>query len=160
MKKVSIQSSSKLTKLFSRLAIFAIVAAVILNGDFMCGQRLAIAQTPEVTEQVEGPIDESVLNETSDSSGNLESKTDSTGSVDSEDTILPERKFRSIHFVQIAVIAIVIIWGYSLVMSGKLGMGWMVLTAILGVFGYFGKMFKSLFHEVTSSNEVGDWEDE
>jgi hypothetical protein len=72
----------------------------------------------------------------------------------------PARRFTSTHAVQLLTIATLIIWGYSLVMSGKHGMGWMVLASILGVLAYFGRLFRSMFQEVTSENEVKDWEDE
>jgi hypothetical protein len=78
-----------------------------------------------------------------------------------DETEVPEaRTFQLAHVFQILVIATIIIWGYSLVMSGKRGQGWQVLMAIAGVFAYVLRAFKSVFVEVTSSNEVSDWDDE
>jgi hypothetical protein len=62
--------------------------------------------------------------------------------------------------IQLLVLAAIIIWGYSLVMSGKHGMGWKVLASVLGVLGYVLRLFRGVFQEVTTDNEVGDWEDE
>jgi hypothetical protein len=70
------------------------------------------------------------------------------------------RAFTLVHVFQILLIATVIIWGYSLVMSGKHGQGWLVVMAIGGVFAYLLRAFRSVFQEVASSNEVSDWDDE
>jgi hypothetical protein len=155
MIKVSIQTLSKFNGSFSNLAILAFFAAITLQCPLI-GTRSAIGQTPEIAEQ----IDDNFQNETIDASEKPESNSVAEKSVGDESASAPARKLTLTHIVQLSFIAILIIWGYSLVMSGKLGVGWMVLSGILGVLGYFGRMLKSLFQEVTASNEVGDWEDE
>jgi hypothetical protein len=155
MKTVSIQSLSNFIRSFSSLAILTAIAAVTLQCT-LADPRSAIGQTSEIAEQ----IDESCAKETIDASENPESDFPFVKSVNEEPTSSPTRKLTSTHILQLSLIAILIIWGYSLVMSGKLGVGWMVLSGILGVLGYFGRMFKSLFQEVTANNEVSDWEDE
>jgi hypothetical protein len=103
--------------------------------------------TPALKEQ-ESPENTEETTEPTDASQAISSPTAET------------RTLTLAHLYQVLLIGIVILWGYSLVMSGKHGLGWSVLLAIGGVFVYLIRAIRSIFQEVTSKNEVGDWDDE
>ena len=71
-----------------------------------------------------------------------------------------ERHFEWYQVFQLLVVAMLVFWGYSLVMSGRHGQGWLVLLVIVGAITYVGRLFTSVFQEVTTNNEVRDWEDD
>lgn len=84
-----------------------------------------------------------------------------SGVVESQS--LPEpsvRHFQWIHLVQLSIVAGLIFWGYSLVMSGRRGLGWKILLAMGMLLVSLGGIAASLFNEVTADNEVGDWDDD
>jgi len=113
-----------------------------------CGAHLPLAAAQSV-------VDAEILDKTSE----VDSANDSKEEPQMGNQ-LAERNFRAIHFVQLAVTAILIFWGYSLVMSGKQGMGWKTMLVIGLFFGGIGRIAGSLFNEVTAENEVGDWDDD
>lgn len=70
------------------------------------------------------------------------------------------RQFRWLHLFQLAIVAALTFWGYSLVMSGRQGFGWKTLLVIGTLFAGMMRFAGSLFNEVSASNEVGDWDDD
>ncbi len=77
-----------------------------------------------------------------------------------KESILGEPQLTMGHVVQVIIITAIILTGYSLVMSGRRGNGWQIILFFAVAATMFGKFFLSLFNEVTSNNETGDWEDD
>lgn len=110
--------------------------------------------------RAESVIQDSVRDDVPTADQNSSSEVLVLDSANDHSTLPEDRRFTLTHLFQILMIATIIIWGYSLVMSGKHGQGWLVLLAIAGVFAYILRAIKSVFVEVASSNEVSDWDDE
>jgi hypothetical protein len=70
------------------------------------------------------------------------------------------RRLRGVHLLQLAIVAALIFWGYSLVMSGRQGFGWRILLVSGTLFAAVIRLAGSLFNEVSADNEVGDWDDD
>ena len=61
--------------------------------------------------------------------------------------------------VWIVLVAAVAAVGYNLLCRRKQGWGWATLCAIASVVAFIGKLGIAMFCEVSSENEVADWDE-
>lgn len=64
------------------------------------------------------------------------------------------------HLLQLSLVVCLLLFGYSLVMTGRRGWGWFVLVVFAGVITTIGMGVLSLFLEVANAESMRDWDED